>query len=240
MTQRPYRSLALIAVTTLTLGGCMPHLTQDQCQLTDWRQMGYQDASRGQLPRDLSRDIQDCAQFKLPVNTKAYQRGWRAGTRQFCKSNTAFNIGVEGQTYNHICPDNLAGPFEASYRRGLRRYCIPSTGYELGRTGKSLPNFCATNLRVAFNNAYRRGYRIYAQIQNLKGQVTAINNQISDDQSSINHNNDAINQAQATHDRHTIHNAKRDNRDRQDDLDRLTDEKEGLQQQISTIQGNTD
>lgn len=157
------------------LAGCVPHLTQDQCETINWYQMGQNDGLQGQFQRSLQRDIKDCAKFKIEVKTNRYHKGWLAGTREFCKPATAYRMGVDGQTYHPICPSDLADSFERSWRRGLRKYCIPSTGYNLGRSGKAYPNFCSPNQVVRFRNAYDSGRRIYSAIESIQSEINNTN-----------------------------------------------------------------
>ena len=144
----------------------------------NWYQVGFTDGSLAKNQRDLSRDIRDCAKFKLKVSTQQYAKGWRAGTRQYCQPNTAYQLGVNGRTYNHICPADLRGPFNQAWHRGLRRYCIPSTGYQLGQAGHSMPGFCGGGQIVAFRTAYQRGYTLYLKTRDVQSQVNNTNRQI--------------------------------------------------------------
>ncbi len=229
---------SLITMAALSLTSCAPHLNQAQCKSMNWYNVGFEDGSQGQVQRDLSGDITDCAKFKLKVNTRAYAKGWRAGTRRFCQPNNGFNLGAQGATYNPVCPNDLAAAFNQSYRKGLRRYCIPTTGYELGRAGKPLPSFCAADLNVAFSNAYQRGYRIYDQLVKLQNQLSDINNQLASTQDQIDQNNDIIQKSIEHHHARKRRIAQQNNDELQSQMDRLNDSKNSLQQQISDIQGN--
>lgn len=173
-------------VTSIVLSGCAQHLTLQQCQTMDWHQVGYLDGQQGKNQRDLQKDITDCARFKLKVNTKAYKRGWRSGTRVYCQPKNGFRLGVNGQRYNPICPANMTKAFDHSWHRGLRRYCIPPTGYNLGRAGKPFPDFCAPDLIVPFRNAYNDGFRIFRRQQLTTNELDNINSQIDQLQNHIN------------------------------------------------------
>ncbi len=239
---RPIKPLKIttLIITTLGLASCALHLNESQCRSINWYDKGMQDGSQGDNPHDLSGAIQDCAKFNLKVNTRAYQKGWRAGTRLFCQPNNGFNIGTQGGSFNPICPSNQMAAFTAAYQRGLRRYCIPSTGYELGRSGRDLPTFCAADLRVPFTNAYRRGQRIYSQVAQLQNQLRDVNDQINTIRDQIDHNNRIIDRDKpGAHHKKQRRIAKRENRDLQAALDRLNDTKNSLEQQISAILGNS-
>jgi len=231
----------------------------------DWYQMGKSDGSQGNLQRDLSKDIQDCAQYKIPVDTAGYQKGWGAGTRIFCQPGNGYSLGVRGQTFNNVCPGNLANSFTSAWRRGLRKFCTVPTGYNLGRDGKPLPNFCPSDLQPRFANAYSHGRRIFDQIANLQAQLDSINSQLSSVQNRVNANNNSISDNYSTiskakadlavnkprkarrYDHKTIRNAyemidrlRNDNAQLQGQLNGLNEEKQNLQQQITIIQSRTD
>ena len=187
---------AFVAVTA-SLSGCMPHLNKQQCQTMNWRQLGFTDGSQGKSQRNLSRDIQDCAKFQLKVNTKKYAQGWRAGTRQYCRPNTAYQLGVNGQTYNHVCPTDLSASFDRAWRRGLRKYCIPGTGYNLGRAGRAMPTFCTGGQAVRFRNSYQAGYRQFQAQRDIQAQVNNTQRQINDTQNQINDRQNQINRSKS-------------------------------------------
>ncbi|WP_423062415.1 DUF2799 domain-containing protein [Candidiatus Paracoxiella cheracis] len=173
-------SIALVFLGTFGLSACVPHLTQQQCQSMNWYQLGYEDGNQGKLQRDLSRDIKDCARFQLTVNTLQYRNGWAAGVRQFCRPQTAYQLGTNGSSYNNICPADLAGAFNRAYKRGLRKFCVPNTGYNIGRAGQPMPGFCAPDQVNAFRNAYLAGLRVHNTIGDIKGQINNLNGQIGD------------------------------------------------------------
>lgn len=191
---RHIKRLLIVSASAAVLVGCVPHLNEQQCKTMNWRTLGFTDGMHGQPKRNLTRDIADCAKFKIDVNIKAYNRGWRAGTRQFCQPSNGYQLGVDGRTYYPVCPTDMAARFERSWRRGLRKYCIPSTGYNLGRSGKPFPNFCAPNQVVRFRNAYDSGYRIYSNVRTIQGEINDVNGQIYEVARTIRHKNRAIGQ----------------------------------------------
>lgn len=185
--------IMMLSIVTIALAGCMPHLSQEQCKAMNWNQMGFGDGSEGKMQRSLQRDIQDCAKFKVAVDQAGYQRGWKAGVRDFCsKTGTAYDMGANGKNYNHICPSDLAAKFDSSWKRGLRKYCIPSTGYNLGRSGAAMPSFCSADQVGAFRNAYNSGHRVFAAILRTKVELETINRDIKDTQNRINRLRDDI------------------------------------------------
>ncbi len=187
------KAIALIGVAG-GLASCVPHLNRQQCLSMNWYQVGFQDGSQDKYQRNLNSAIQDCAKFKLTVDTKQYAAGWRAGAKKFCTPGRAYQLGVNGSTFNNICPANLAGKFNAAWRRGLRKYCIADTGYNLGRSGRPMPGFCASDQVNAFRNAYQSGYRTFQATRNLQGQINNIRDHLGDIHAQIQQKKDQINQ----------------------------------------------
>jgi hypothetical protein len=175
----------LTAGCCLSMVGCVPHLSLQQCQSTNWYQMGLGDGSQGKLQRNLSRYISDCAKFNIPVKTHQYKKGWGTGVRRFCRAANGYRLGTKGETYHAICPQDLAASFKRSWRRGLVKYCVPDTGYNLGRSGKAMPDFCAPRLVVPFSNAYDSGRRVYLALKGIQDDINNANRDIADARLSI-------------------------------------------------------
>jgi len=249
------KTIALV-IAAASLSGCMAHLTKQQCSTINWYQRGFDDGSQGKYQRNLSRDIQDCAKFNLTVKTKQYAKGWRAGTRQYCQPNTAYQLGANGRSYPHVCPSDLTTQFNRAWRRGLRRYCIPSTGYNLGRTGKPFPTFCGASQVVSFRNAYQSGYRRYQATRNVRSQIDNTNRQISSVRNNLQGKRNKINtlrgELQSGTDQHGNH-LTRPNRHEvkmqirylyndvdglRDQLDRLNDQLNRLQRQYTNLKAS--
>ena len=119
----------------ITLAGCVTILSS--CTQTKhavehnnlyWQQLGYNDASQGEPPRELDAIKKD---LKAVEAKQAYHSGWESGALAYCTPNRAYELGTHGKTYNTICPSKLANIFEASYQRGLESFCktrIKKTG----------------------------------------------------------------------------------------------------------------
>lgn len=187
---------SLIAVSLIaSLSACAPYMTKEQCMTTNWYQVGQNDANNGRYQQNLSKAIQACAKYKIPVNSGQYDRGYDAGLHAFCTASRGMRLGVIGGAYNDICPSNLRGQFIAGYKKGLRRYCVPRTGYKLGRHGQPLPNFCAADQVTAFRDAYDSGAQLFKKEAKVRGKVNAINAEIAATKATIDrlmHDNDSM------------------------------------------------
>ena len=114
-----------IFVSAATLGmllqGCAT-MSGEECLVSDWRTIGYEDGSRGQAADRIGQHRQACAKHGISPDLAAYQAGRAKGLKEFCQPDNGFHIGSKGQTYRGVCPEDLADEFVASYRRGRHLY----------------------------------------------------------------------------------------------------------------------
>lgn len=117
----------LIATAAMLGGGlylsACATLNEDECQTVDWKQLGDSDGTQGHGQTRIAKHAKACERHGVPINTAAYNEGWRAGISRYCTPQNGFNIGRRGASHAGTCPSDLAGPFEAAYR----------PAYKLGR-----------------------------------------------------------------------------------------------------------
>jgi len=233
----------------ILLSGCASHLNQTQCMNMNWGDQGFSDGARGLPMRDLNKDIKDCSRFNISVDTAAYRKAWRQGTRRYCKPATAYRLGVEGRAYPSICPEDLQDAFDKSWRRGLRKFCIPANGYRLGRDGKPMPQFCPLDKLNAFRAAYDNGYRKYQRIQSLqrqrdtkrsdmhkaKNQIKDIQDKMADINRQLTNPNTSPEQYQQL--RYKLYTLEKDIEFQRVQLDRWSQQLSNLNQQIAYFEG---
>lgn len=242
-----FKKTALLLVALLA--GCASHLNQTQCMNMNWGEQGFSDGARGYHMRDLNKDIKDCARFNIAVNTAAYRKAWRQGTRKYCRPATAFRLGVEGRNYPDICPEDLQGAFEKSWRRGLRKFCIPANGYRLGRDGRAMPQFCPLDKLNSFRAAYDNGFRKYQRIQSLQKQRNEKQNDIQNTKRKIKNleeKRDSINRQLASKHtdpehyqqlRYQLFTIEKDIEFHRVQIDRWSQQRSSLDQQIAYFKG---
>ncbi len=163
--------------TPLLLAGCASHLSKEQCLNTNWNQLGYQDGLQGKQ-RNLEQDTLDCDQYKLRVDTKAYNDGNQAGLAKFCTYQQGYQFGSKGKGNPGTCGSNTSA-FNRGYLKGSTRYCsLTANGFALGKQGNDYPQACSQQQFPAFYDAYQSGLTIHSQIENLQNQINDLNNQI--------------------------------------------------------------
>lgn len=111
----------LSLITLLALSGCAG-MSADECALSDWRTIGFEDGSMGYTADRVGSHRKACAKHGVAPDFDAYQSGWREGVRQFCQPSRGFNVGASGARYNGICPSDMEPEFVDAYNAGHRLY----------------------------------------------------------------------------------------------------------------------
>ena len=146
MKQGIYGLFAIAAA--LMLGGCAS-MSADECLLSDWQTIGYEDGSRGYTSDRLGQHRKACAKHGVAPDFDEYRAGREAGLREFCQPARGFNLGASGGHYNGVCAADQEAYFLDAYRRGqhlhaLRsnvqasNYAISARESELERVGQQI------------------------------------------------------------------------------------------------------
>ena len=111
------RRYVLMSFFTLLLGslsGCAS-ISQEECVLGDWYQIGLSDGTRGEDNRAASYNS-ECLQYQVKMDVNAYNRGRTQGLKTYCSYESGVSLGKENRGYNNVCPSNLASEFLAGYQ----------------------------------------------------------------------------------------------------------------------------
>lgn len=107
---------ALLAGTAL-LSSCAT-LSEDECLVGDWRQIGFTDGASGK-PADILRNHGEaCARFGVGTDYELWRAGYEAGLDIFCTPETALAIGARGESYDGVCQGDRAALFAEAYADG--------------------------------------------------------------------------------------------------------------------------
>ena len=106
-----------IVVVLGMLGGCAG-MSQQECMVSDWRTVGYEDGARGANADGIGRYRKTCAKHGVSPDFDASQAGRAEGLRAFCQPGNGFDFGARGGSYRGICPSDLEADFLASYQDG--------------------------------------------------------------------------------------------------------------------------
>lgn len=117
------RIIAVAAV--LVLGGCAS-MSEDECLMSDWHAIGFEDGSQGYRADRLGDHRKACAKHSVAPDFAAYRSGHREGLREFCRPARGFNLGASGGQYNGACAADLEPRFIDAYRSGQHLHSLRS------------------------------------------------------------------------------------------------------------------
>ena len=112
-------------VAMLGLSGCAT-MSADECAMSDWRTIGFEDGSMGYTADRLGNHRKACAKHGVAPDFEAYQAGRREGLRQFCQPSRGFNLGASGGRYNGVCPSDLEPGFVDAFNTGHKLHSLRS------------------------------------------------------------------------------------------------------------------
>lgn len=127
-----HRITALLSL--IVLSGCAT-LSQEDCLRGDWFGLGVKDGLAGETTSRLSDHAKACYEYGIAVRNDAYLAGREQGLRDYCRLDNAFNVGLNGYPYHHVCPpaiDGLFGHYHAA------AYAVHGVRTELDRIDSDL------------------------------------------------------------------------------------------------------
>ncbi len=108
-------SLAACLWLSLTFVGCAT-MTPSECQTANWSDVGLRDGLAGAALSVLNDRVKDCAEAKVAVDTPRYLQGRDQGLVQYCRIENAVPLGLNGSSYEGVCPVGVDGEFRRRYR----------------------------------------------------------------------------------------------------------------------------
>ena len=119
-----WAKIIAVAMAAL-LGGCAS-MSEDECLMSDWSAIGYEDGARGRTMEQFTRHRQACAKHGITPDFRAYQSGCNEGLVQYCQPSVGYNLGVAGGRYNGVCDAALEEEFLDAYRVGSQLHTLRS------------------------------------------------------------------------------------------------------------------
>jgi len=119
------RVVSAAALLLLALAGCSG-MSQQACQSSDWRTVGFDDGSVGRSEATFANYQRQCAERGVQPNLDAYRDGHAQGVEVYCRASNGFEAGHSGAVYQGVCPKNLEPEFLASYNSGHRLFELES------------------------------------------------------------------------------------------------------------------
>ena len=115
----------LLIALAVIMSGCAT-MNADQCAMSDWHAVGYEDGSRGYTSDRFGQYRKACAKHSVAPDFQAYQVGRKEGLVEFCQPARGFNLGAAGGRYNGVCDVAMEEEFLDAYRVGSQLYTLRS------------------------------------------------------------------------------------------------------------------
>jgi hypothetical protein len=179
------RFAGLLTVFSLfVVSGCAS-MSGDECAMSDWHTIGFEDGAQGFTAERLGNHRKACAKHGVAPDFEQYKAGRTEGLRQFCQPSRGFSLGANGGRYNGVCPADMEIDFVDAYNSGHQLYtlrsAVNSASYqinnkraELERTGDSIRE--AEALLIARETTVQERVLLLAEIKDLaerSGQLEA-------------------------------------------------------------------
>ncbi len=116
---------AIMLVATLAISGCAG-MSSEECAVTDWSAIGYEDGSRGYTMDRFSTHRKACAKHGYAPDFQAYKAGRDEGLVDFCQPSRGYMLGESGGRYYGVCDVAMEEEFLDAYRVGHQLYTLRS------------------------------------------------------------------------------------------------------------------
>ena len=118
-------SLSLMGAALFTFSGCATtqSLTPQQCQSSNWQEVGYADGIRGRSGAYFGHYADSCTKVGGPMpNRIQWEQGRQQGLKNYCTELNAYKLGREGYDWQPVCPLEGIEKLEEAYSQGRYYY----------------------------------------------------------------------------------------------------------------------
>ena len=120
MLPKSIRIISALALA-LTLASCAT-MSPEECRFANWTDVGMRDGLEGKTLALLNTRVSDCAEAGVRVDGNAYLKGRESGLRNYCRLENAAPLGLNGGSYEGVCPAQIDGEFRRRYQLGYNVY----------------------------------------------------------------------------------------------------------------------
>lgn len=118
-------TITLMAAALFALSGCATtqRLTPQQCQASNWQEIGYADGLRGRSGADFGQYTNQCESVAgAAPNRIQWEQGRLQGLKKYCTELNAYKLGREGYDWQPVCPLEGIEKLEEAYAQGRYYY----------------------------------------------------------------------------------------------------------------------
>jgi len=105
--------MLLSLVLLINLSGCSV-MSQEECQLGQWYQIGLNDGREGKEYL-LSEYAEDCAEYQIKVDANSFNQGREEGLIDYCTYENGKQVGKLNLPYNSVCLGESSKAFLFGY-----------------------------------------------------------------------------------------------------------------------------
>ena len=114
-----------MALVGMLLSSCVKLMNEKECSIADWDAIGFEDGAGGDPFDRFNRRREDCAEYGVVAKLNQYQTGRQRGLEQvYCTKQKGIEEGLEGRTYQYVCPANLEPDFLAGYEPAIEVFKV--------------------------------------------------------------------------------------------------------------------
>lgn len=117
--------LLIMMAALAVLSGCAT-MSEDECLMSDWRTVGYEDGLVGKSPAVIGNYRKACAKAGVVPDLELYRAGHEEGLQTYCHPQNGYRLGENGGRYNGVCANNNESQFVAAYEEGRTLYTLRS------------------------------------------------------------------------------------------------------------------
>jgi len=118
-------TLLALLVPLVLASGCAS-MNEQECLVTDWRSVGFEDGVAGRSEGSIAGYRQACSKHGVTPDLTAYRTGHAEGVEIYCRVASGFEVGRRGGRYQGVCPAGLEPDFLAAYNQGRQLYELES------------------------------------------------------------------------------------------------------------------
>ncbi len=115
-------------------------MSKEECQMGDWAGYGNRDATKGESTDRFMTHSEACMKHGISGNKEQYMTGFKAGLKDFCAPENAYQYGLGGGKYKNTCPPGEHTKFMTNYKKGKEIFDINSSISTLEREIDGLSN----------------------------------------------------------------------------------------------------
>jgi hypothetical protein len=97
-------------------------MSEAECQMADWRAVGFEDGSRGVAASSFGTHRKVCADHGVAAGFDDYLAGHAQGLESFCRPQNGARLGGNGYRYTGVCPEHLEGAFLDAHAESFGLY----------------------------------------------------------------------------------------------------------------------